>query len=52
MATSQNLQDAFAGESQCPGRIFSSVRQRGDMMVSHAIASGSRDANRPIRGER
>jgi len=38
--------------STCSGRIFSSVKQLGDMMVSHPRATGSRDADRPIRGER
>jgi ATP-dependent Clp protease ATP-binding subunit ClpB len=36
----------------CPGRIFSSIRQLGDMMVSHAAANGNRGANHPIRVER
>ena len=36
----------------CAGRKFPSVRQLGDMMLSHPRASSSRDANYPIRGER
>jgi hypothetical protein len=36
----------------CPGRIFPSVTQLGHMMASHPCATGNRDANRPIRGER
>ena len=40
---------AFLG---CPGRKMPSVRQRGDMMLLLAIASGSRGANRPIQGDR
>jgi len=33
----------------CDGRILSSARQLGDMMVSHVAASGGRDANRSAR---
>ena len=38
--------------AQRPGRISSSIRQRADMMVSHVTASGNRDANHPIQGEK
>jgi hypothetical protein len=36
----------------CPGRIFSSVMQLGDIMVSQPRATDSCDANHPIQGER
>jgi hypothetical protein len=42
----------FCGKVSCPDRIFSSVRQLEDMMVSHADASDNRDASRLTRGER
>ena len=36
----------------CPGRELSSVKLLGDMMISLATASGSRDAGLPTRSER
>jgi hypothetical protein len=44
--------DVVAYRHTCPGRKSPSVRLHGDMMISLATASGSRDANRPVRGER
>ena len=43
---------AKAARYSCPGRKMPSVMQRGDMMLLLAIASDSRDANRPIQGDR
>ena len=41
-----------SSDGGCPGRKSSSVKLLGDMMISLATASGSRDAGRPTRSER